>query len=50
MLDYRGITFPFKRRDYEIVEEIFNINVNVFGYENKIFPLCISKKNQMNKH
>ena len=31
-------------RDYEIVEERFNINVNVFGYENKIFPLYVSKK------
>ena len=31
-------------RDYEVVEERFNINVNVFGYENKRFPLCVSKK------
>ena len=33
-----------KARDYEIIEERFNINVNVFGYENKIFPLYVSKK------
>ena len=33
-----------KARDYEIVEERFNINVNVFGYENKVFPLYVSKK------
>ena len=32
-----------KARDYEIVEEIFNINVNVFGYENKVFSLHVSK-------
>ena len=32
-----------KTRDYEIVEERFNINVNVFGYENKVFPLYVSK-------
>ena len=32
-----------KPRDYEIVEEIFNINVNVFGYENKFFSLHVSK-------
>ena len=32
-----------KPRDYEIVEEIFNINVNVFGYENKVFSLRVSK-------
>ena len=43
-LDYRGINFPMKARDYEIVEERFNINVNVFGYENKVFPLYVSKK------
>ena len=43
-LDYRGINFPMKAGDYEIVEERFNINVNVFGYENKFFPLYVSKK------
>ena len=43
-LDYRGINFPMKARDYEIVEERFGINVNVFGYENKVFSLCVSKK------
>ena len=25
-------------------EERFNCNINVFEYENKVFPLCISKK------
>ena len=43
-LHYRGIKFPLKARDCEIVEERFNINVNVFGYENKFFPLYVSKK------
>ena len=33
-----------KARDYEIVEERFNINVIFFGYENKVFPLYVSKK------
>ena len=33
-----------KACDNEIVEERFNINVNVFGYENKVFPLDVSKK------
>ena len=42
-LDYRGTKFPLKECDYEIVEERFNINVNVFGYENKVFPLYVSK-------
>ena len=43
-LDYRGINFPMKARNYEIVEERFNINVNVFGYKNRVFPLYVSKK------
>ena len=43
-LDYRGINFPMKARDYEIVEESFNINVNVFGYES--FSIICIKKNQ----
>ena len=43
-LDYRGINFPMKARDYEIIEERFDIKVNVFGYENKVFPLYVSKK------
>ena len=33
-----------KARNYEIIEERFNINVNVFGYRNRVFPLYISKK------
>ena len=33
-----------KARDYEIIEERFNINKNVFRYENKVFPLYVSKK------
>ena len=41
-LDYRGINFPMKARDYEIVL-MYNINVNVFGHENKVFLLCVSK-------
>ena len=33
-----------KARDYKIIEERFNINANVFGYGNRVFPLYISKK------
>ena len=33
-----------KARDYELVEERFDINVTVFGYENEAFPLHVSKK------
>ena len=43
-LDYRGVNFPTKARVYEIVEERFNINTNVFGYENNDFLLYVSKK------
>ena len=43
-LDYRGINFPMKARDYESIEERCNINVNVFRYENRVFPLYFSKK------
>ena len=43
-LDYRGIDFPLKERDYEIIEGRFNINVNFFGYENmSFFTICIKK-------
>ena len=38
-----------KACDYEIVREIYNINVNVSGYENKVLPLYVSK-NPMNKY
>ena len=33
-----------KTHDYELVEERFEMNVNVFCYENKIYPIYISKK------
>ena len=32
-----------KARGYEIIEERFNINVNIFGYENRVFPLYVPK-------
>ena len=31
-------------KDYGIIEERFNINVKVFGYENRVFPEYVSKK------
>ena len=33
-----------KARDYEIMEKIFEIIMNVFEYENIVFPLYLSKK------
>ena len=36
--------FPLDINDYEKIEGRFQIQVNVFGYENKVYPLYISKK------
>ena len=33
-----------KVRYYEIIEERFNININLFGCENRVLPLYVSKK------
>ena len=43
-LYYSGIDFPMKTHDYELVEERFEMNVNVFCHENKVYPIYISKK------
>ena len=43
-LDYRGIDFPVKVKDYEIFEKRISINVNVFRYDDRISPLYVSKK------
>ena len=40
----KKVSIPMKTRDYETIEERFNINVNVSGYENRVFPLYVSKK------
>ena len=36
--------FPLDINDYSKTENKFQIQVNVFGYENKVYPLYISKK------
>ena len=36
--------FPLDFNDYELIENRFEMNINVFGYENKVYPLHISKK------
>ena len=43
-LNYSGIAFPLDINDYEKVEDRFQMQVNVFGFENKVCPLYISKK------
>ena len=36
--------FPLDINDYEKIEDRFQMQVNVFGYKNKVYPLYISKK------
>ena len=43
-LDYSGIDFPMKTHDYDLIENRFEMNVNVFCYKNKVYPIYISKK------
>ena len=43
-LNYSNIDFPLNINDYKLIEHKFNINVNVFGYEKKEYPLYVSKK------
>ena len=43
-LGYAGIDFPIKAHDYELVEEGFEMHVNLFCYENKGNPTYISKE------
>ena len=43
-LNYSDIVFPLDINDYEKNEDRFQMQVNVFGYENKVYPLYISKK------
>ena len=43
-LNYSDISFPLDIKDYEKIEDRFQMQVNLFGYENKVYPLYISKK------
>ena len=40
-LYYRGIIFPMNTSYYEKIEDRFQMQVNGFGYENKVYPLYI---------
>ena len=42
--NYLDIVFPLDFSPCEKVEDRFQMLVNVFGYENKVYPLHISKK------
>ena len=43
-LNYSDIVFPLDVNDYEKIEDGFQMQVNVFGYESKVYPLYFSKK------
>ena len=43
-LNYSDIVFPLDVNDYKQIEDRFEMQVNVFGYENKVYLLYISKK------
>ena len=43
-LNCSDIVFPLDINDYKKTEDRFQMQVNVFGYENKVYPLYISKK------
>ena len=42
-LNYSGIMFPLDINDYKKIEDRFQMQVNVFSYENKVYLLYISK-------
>ena len=44
-LDYSGVEFPVEVKHYKKIEKQNDININVFGYENKQpYPIYISKE------
>ena len=43
-LNYSDIVFLLDINDFEKIEDRFQMQVNVSGYENKVYPLYISKK------
>ena len=43
-LNYSDIAFTLDINDYEKIEDRFQMQVNIFGYENKLYPSYISKK------
>ena len=40
-LNYSDIVFPLDINDYKKIEDRFQMQVNGFGYENKVYPLYI---------
>ena len=48
-LNYSDILFPLDINDYEKIEDRFQMQVNVFGYENKVYPLYTFQKKSYNE-
>jgi|GEM_PF-1267341 len=42
--DWSGINFPVQLKDIPKVEKIIDYGINVFGYENSVFPLHNTKR------
>ena len=43
-LDYSGIEFPVKEKHYPIFEQRFSINLKVFYYNERVYPIYISEQ------
>ena len=43
-LDYSGINFPAKEKNYPIFDQRFSINLNIFYYNKRVYPLYISEQ------
>ena len=37
-LNYSDIEFPLNISDYELIGNRFEMDINVFGYKNKVYP------------
>ena len=35
-LNYQGVDFPVSKKDYDKIEVLNKVNINVFCYENKV--------------
>ena len=50
-LNYRGVTFPVRIKDISKIEKQNKININVFGYSEKItYPIWISAQESSEKY
>ena len=45
LLNYSATEFPIKEKHYPLIERRFNVNLNVFYYEKRVYSLYISQQN-----